>query len=178
MASPEGDVVIPIDQIDSMSVDKETGSLIIRTKPTPQEKPKAPVEIEPIRKPMLDSWWDSHMQTDNRSKAQIWRNETGANISTDAGERVEQISHFMAELQAGNKLEDSLRETEGIFEPIELAQKAYRESRRMEAMSGLRGWAASYTLHFIDILGVARNLDEREVAKLKDDVLPQLKKPN
>ena len=99
-------------------------------------------------------------------KSQVWQNEFGANVQAGAGRNVEQMGHFMAELDTGNTLENALKKTRK-YKVKDLVSKALSESKLMEDRSGVHGWAELYTEHFVEILAEARSLAPRTVTSLK-----------
>ena len=173
MPRKEDIIRVPIKDIDSMRIEDE---MLVLKKKTKREQ----VFLPKFKGVSLQTWWQRHMYLDFRAKAQVWINETGANISAAAGERVEQISHAMAEDDAGNRVEKRLRSTNGHYEVEDIAIVAFGEAKRIEHQSGIHGWAESYTIHFIEsMLAPARRLSPHTVERLKGKIIqPPLSEPS
>ena len=122
---PDGEIRIPLSDIGSMRIDKKSGDLIIR-----RARARRTISSEQ-RRLNIDQWWRGQMFEPVGVKAQVWMNEYGANVSTQAGERVEQISHYMAENEAGNELENRLTSTRGRYEVRDITQRAIIEIKRL-----------------------------------------------
>ena len=124
------------------------------------------------RSERLNKWWDRDVSGPFQIKAQIWMTDQGAKAAARAGMNVEIESHEMEEDQASNELRRALSESQGYHFPIDrIMERAKKEARELEYLSGRTGWTRRFLVEFVGILAEARNISQKRRNLLEASIL-------
>lgn len=124
------------------------------------------------RNERLNKWWERDVAMPFRAKAQIWMTDQGAKAAVRAGMNVEIESHEMEEDQAANELRKALSESQGYHFPIDkIVERAKKEARELEYLSGRTGWTRGLLMEFIETLAEVRNISQKRRAWLEASIL-------
>lgn len=159
----DGEIQIPLDQIDGMRIDAQTQSLVFRKK---SRRSETTPEMRRIR---ANRWFNTNIAMAFMAKVEIWINEEAARMDTEAGGSNEIISHNMSEDTADGVIISKLRSSKGHLRDVDLIDRAALELHRIEVTKHkTEGTYTPFGLRFIDMMEIARGLSERRVEILKD----------